>query len=70
MKWITALAFGAAVGFILPTAIDAREGVWMQSWAGWGTVRPHAGSSGLLLSIPLFIGAAVAFRLLFNWHNR
>jgi hypothetical protein len=70
MKWVTALAFGAIVGFVLPTALDARAGVWMDSWAGWGTVRPDTHSSSLLFSIPLFLGTALAFRLVFNWHNR
>ena len=70
MKWITALALGAILGFVLPTALDARSGVWMDSWAAWGTVRPLEGSPGLLFSIPLFLGAALAFRLVFNWHTR
>lgn len=70
MKWVTALALGALLGFVLPTALDARSGVWMDSWAAWGTIRPHEGSPGLLFSIPLFLGAALAFRLVFNWHTR
>jgi hypothetical protein len=70
MKWLTALTFGALVGFILPTALNGGEGVWTSSWAGWGTVRPLAGSPGLLLSIPLFLGSAIALRLVFNWHSR
>jgi hypothetical protein len=70
MKWITALAFGAILGFVLPTAVDLRSGLWMDSWTGWGTIRPLAGSPGLLLSIPLFLGSAVGARLFFNWHER
>jgi hypothetical protein len=70
MKWLTALAFGALLGFILPTVLDARSGVWTAGWTGWGTVRPLAGSPGLLLSIPLFLGSALALRLAFNWHDR
>jgi hypothetical protein len=70
MKWVTALLFGAVVGVVLPTAVNGGSGVWTDSWAGWGTIRPHAGSPGLLLSIPLALGAALAFRLIFNWHNR
>jgi hypothetical protein len=70
MKWITALIFGAILGTVLPTAMDARAGVWTDSWAGWGTIHPHAGSPGLLLSIPLFLGSALAFRTFFNWHSR
>ena len=42
----------------------------MNSFAKWGTIRPHAGSPNLLFSIPLFLGSAVAFRLFFNWHGR
>ena len=70
MKWITALGFGAILGVVLPTALNAGEGVWTGSWAGWGTIRPLAGSPGLLLSIPLFLGSALALRLVFNWHSR
>ena len=70
MKWITALIFGLIIGIVLPTGMDGGEGNWMDSWAGWGTIHPHSGSPGLLLSIPLFLGAAIAFRLVFNWHSR
>jgi hypothetical protein len=42
----------------------------MTSWAAYGTVRPLAGSPGLLFSIPLFALSAIAFRLFFNWHSR
>jgi hypothetical protein len=69
MKWIMALGLGALVAFVLPTALDLRSGVWMHSWAAWGTIRPHATSPGLLFSIPVFLGAAMAFRAVFNWHN-
>jgi hypothetical protein len=70
MKWITALALGAILGFVLPTAFDGRSGQWMDSWAGWGTIRPLEGSPALLFSIPLAIGAAMALRAVFNWHSR
>lgn len=70
MKWISALLLGALVAFVMPTGVDLRSGVWMQSWAGWGTIRPHSESPGLLFSIPLFLGAALAFRAIFNWHTR
>ena len=70
MKWLTAMALGAIVALVLPTGLDLRSGVWMNSWASWGTVRPHAGSPGLLFSIPLFLGVALAFRLVFSWHTR
>ena len=69
MKWITALAIGAILGFVLPTGVDLRSGVWMNSWASWGTIRPHAGSPGLLFSIPVFVGASAALRAVFNWHS-
>ncbi|MFL6729901.1 MAG: hypothetical protein ACJ8E3_05510 [Sphingomicrobium sp.] len=70
MKWLTALLIGAILGIVLPTAMDAREGMWMHSWAGWGTIHPHANSPGLLLSIPVFLGSAIFLRLVFNWHTR
>ena len=69
MKWVSALLLGGLLGFVLPTALDLRSGVWMDNWTGWGTIRPHAASPGLLFSIPLALGAAVAFRLFFNWHR-
>ena len=69
MKWITALLLGAIVAFVLPTGVDLRSGVWMDSWASWGTIRPHSGSPGLLFSIPLFLGTALALRLVFGWHT-
>ena len=70
MKWVTALVFGLALGIVLPTAMDLQSGVWMDNWTGWGTIHPHANSPGLLLSIPLFLGSAIALRLIFNWHTR
>jgi len=69
MKWMTALLIGAIVAITLPMALGGQGGVWMHSWVKWGTIRPIAGSPGLLFSIPLFVGAALAFRLFFNWHR-
>ena len=69
MKWLTALFLGAIIGFLLPMILGGQEGVWMDSWASWGTIRPLPGSPGLLFSIPLFLGSAFAFRLFFNWHG-
>ena len=69
MKWVTALILGALLAFVLPTGLDLRSGVWMNSFAAWGTIRPHAGSPGLLFSIPLFLGASLFLRLVFNWHS-
>ena len=70
MKWITALFLGAIVGFVVPLAMGGQFGVWLDSWASWGTVRPISGSPGVLFSIPLFFASALAFRLFFNWHSR
>ena len=70
MRLITALLLGAILGFILPLFFGGQTGVWMNSAAKWGTIRPLAGSPGLLFSVPLFALSAIAFRLFFNWHNR
>jgi hypothetical protein len=69
MKWITALALGALLGFILPMTLGGSDGVWAHSWASWGTIHPSTRSPGLLFSIPLFLGSALAFRMFFNWHK-
>jgi hypothetical protein len=69
MKWLTALALGALLGFLLPMMLGGQEGAWMTSWAKWRTVRPLAGSPGLLFSIPLFVISALGFRMFFNWHS-
>ena len=52
----------------LADGFDGRSGNWMDTWAAWGTIRPHAGSPGLLFSIPMFLGAGIALRLIFSWH--
>jgi hypothetical protein len=70
MKWVPALLIGALLGFVLPLFLGGTEGGWMTNWTKWGTVRPLPGSPGLLFSIPLFLGSAVALRLFFNWHTR
>jgi hypothetical protein len=70
MKWMTAIILGGLLAFVLPLSLGGQDGVWMHSWAKWGTVRPIAGSPGFLFSIPLFLGATLAFRLFFNWHTR
>ena len=69
MKWLPALIMGALLGFVLPLAFGGSEGVWMTGWAKWGTIRPVTGSPGLLFSIPLALGSAIALRLFFNWHR-
>ena len=70
MKWVTALIIGAVLGFTMPLMFGGQGGVWMNSFASWGTIRPHAGSPGLLFSIPIFLGTALIFRIFFNWHSR
>ena len=70
MKWLTALTLGVILGFAMPLFLGGQTGVWMNSIAKWGTVRPLAGSPGLLFSIPVFLLSAIAFRLFFNWHSR
>ena len=70
MKWITALIIGAVLGFTVPLLFGGPSGVWMGTFASWGTIRPQAGSPSLLFSIPIFLGAAIALRLVFGWHTR
>jgi hypothetical protein len=70
MKLLPALFLGAILGFLLPLLFGGQAGFWMNSWTKWGTIRPLAGSPGLLFSIPLFLGSAFALRLFFNWHSR
>jgi hypothetical protein len=69
MKWLTALVFGAILGFTLPMILGGSDGVWMNGWTKVGTIRPFANSPGLLFSVPLAIGTAIAFRIFFNWHR-
>ena len=69
MRWTTALLIGAILAFVLPLTLGGQDGVWMGSWARWGTVRPIEGSPGFLFSIPLFLGSAIALRVFFNWHK-
>lgn len=69
MKWVPALFLGAILAFVLPLFLGGQTGVWMNSWTKFGTVRPFENSPGLLFSIPLFLGSAVALRLFFNWHR-
>jgi hypothetical protein len=70
MKWLTALALGAGLGFLLPMMLGGQGGAWMTNWTKWGTIHQLPGSPGLLFSVPLALGAALAFRLFFNWHSR
>ena len=69
MKWISALFMGAIIGFVLPLLLAGKAGPWMSNWTGWGTIRPFESSPGLLFSIPLALGSAIAFRLFFSWHR-
>ena len=69
MRFLTALGLGAVLGFTLPQFLGGRDGIWMNSWADWGTVQPLAGSPGLLFSIPVFLAATAAFLWFFSWHD-
>lgn len=69
MRWFSALLWGALLGFVMPLAFGGREGIWASSWAGQGTISPFHQSPGLLFSIPLACGAAIAFRWFFSWHR-
>jgi hypothetical protein len=70
VRWLPALLLGAILGFVLPMFFGGAGGVWMTTWTKWGTIRPVAGSPGLLFSVPLFVGSAIALRMFFNWHSR
>ena len=70
MKWTSAMMLGAIITFLLPLALGGQGGVWLDSWAGVGTVRPFKQSPGLLFSIPMFIMSSIGLRLFFNWHAR
>lgn len=67
---LKALVIGAIIGVALPMVFGGPTGIWMQSWAAWGTIAPLASSPGLLFSIPAFAASAIMFWLFFNWHNR
>lgn len=69
MKWLPALVIGAIIACALPMTLGGRDGIWLDSWAGWGTIRPFASSPGLLFSIPVFLGSALLIRIFFNWHS-
>ncbi|WP_343343552.1 hypothetical protein WJT74_08140 [Sphingomicrobium sp. XHP0239] len=69
MKWTTAILLAAALAVVAPLFFGGAGGVWQQSAANWGTIRPFAHSPGLLFSIPLFLVAAFALRSFFEWHS-
>ena len=69
MRWITALAVGAILGFVLPLMFGGGGGIWMDGWTKWGTIRPVPDSPGLLFSVPFAVGGAIALRVFFNWHK-
>ena len=69
MKWLPALLIGAILGFALPLFFGGASGAWMTGFTKWGTIRPVEGSPGLLFSVPLALGSAIALRLFFNWHR-
>ena len=66
---MSALLLGAILALVLPLAAGGQGGLWMTTWVKWGTIRPLEGSPGLLFSIPVFLGSAVALRAFFNWHS-
>ena len=71
MKWLTALVLGAILGFVLPMMLR-RPGRRLDEQLdemGHRSAR-SPDRPGLLFSIPLFLGSALAFRLFFNWHSR
>ena len=70
MKWMTAIILGGLLAVLLPMMLGGQDGAWMQSWTKWMTIRPIAGSPGLLFSVPLFMFATLGFRAFFNWHSR
>ena len=67
---LRALLLGAIIAIILPMLFGGPTGIWMNSWAGWGTIAPLESSPGLLFSIPFFVGSTILFWIFFNWHNR
>ncbi|MEP7316374.1 MAG: hypothetical protein ABI667_06735 [Sphingomicrobium sp.] len=69
MKWISALLVGAILAIVLPLTLGGYTGVWMNSWVKWGTIKPIPSSPGLLFSVPVFLGSALALRIFFNWHR-
>jgi hypothetical protein len=69
VKWLSALLLGAILGFLVPLMLGGQAGLWMDTWVKWGTIRPIPTSPGMLFSIPIFLGSAIALRLFFNWHK-
>ena len=69
MKWISALIFGALIGFIAPMMGGGRDGIWMNSWVKQGTIVPFDNSPGLLFSSPVALGMAFILRIFFSWHR-
>ena len=70
MKWLTALALGAGLGFLLPMMLGGQGGAWMTNWTKWGTIHPLPGIAGPAVLRPAGLGSALGFRLFFNWHSR
>lgn len=67
---LKALLLGAIIAIILPMVFGGPTGVWMNSFAAWGTIAPLETSPGLLFSIPAFAISTIIFWVFFNWHNR
>jgi hypothetical protein len=70
MGLLKAALLGAVAAVALPMVFGGRSGAWMSSFAEWGTITPHAGSPGLLFSIPVFAGVTIFSWLFFGWSNR
>ncbi|MFL6752718.1 MAG: hypothetical protein ACJ8FL_05790 [Sphingomicrobium sp.] len=70
MRLLTAIALGALMGFLVPMMFGGPTGVWLNSFASWGTIHPFARSPGLLFSIPIFVLTTWALWTFFNWHDR
>ena len=70
MRWLTALLIGAILAFVVPMLLGGQE---RQSGSRPGSSGGRCGRSrnrrGLLFSIPIFLGSAIALRLFFNWHR-
>ncbi len=70
MGALGAALLGMIAAIALPMIFGGRTGVWMNSFAAWGTIAPLSGSPGLLFSIPLFVGVTLFAWFFFNWSNR
>ena len=70
MDLLKAALLGAVAAVALPMVFGGQTGVWMSSFAAYGTIAPLSGSPGLLFSVPLFAGVTIFSYLFFGWSNR